>query len=72
MHILQQTVRRLVHGESEIGQEPVIPRRLEVAHPQIAPHQRLLQIVAQEDMQVVLHLVRLGPMNPSCTRFTAR
>ena len=61
MDVLQQPVRRPVHTEAEVAGKAVVPRCLEVAHRQIARDQRLFQIKPQQDVQIVLHLVGLGP-----------
>jgi hypothetical protein len=45
----------------EIRREPVVPRGLKVRHLQIARDQRALQVEAQHDVEVVMHLVGLGP-----------
>jgi hypothetical protein len=61
MHILQHPVRGPVHRHPEIGQETVVPGRLQVAQGQIPPHQRAFEIEAQHDVQVVMHLVGFCP-----------
>ena len=60
MHVLQHTVRRLVHGIAEIGRKAVVPGGLKLTHQQITGHQRTLEIKAHEHMQVVLQLIRFG------------
>ena len=60
MHVLQEPVRGLVDGIAEIGQEAVVPGRLQVADLQIARDQGPLKVEPEHDMEVVLHLVGLG------------
>ncbi len=65
VHILQHAIRRAIHRIAEIRREAVVPRGLEIVRRQIARNERLFQIEAQHDMQVVLHLVRLGADEPA-------
>ena len=61
MHILQHTLRGAIYGISEIGSKAVVPRHLKIGHAQIPRDQGPLKIIAQHDMQVVLHLIGLCP-----------
>mmetsp|Transcript_27014 Transcript_27014/g.49051 ORF Transcript_27014/g.49051 Transcript_27014/m.49051 type:complete len:308 (+) Transcript_27014:839-1762(+) len=61
MHILQNAVRWLINRVPKVGIEPVIPCCFKVSNCQIIQHQSALQIEAQHDVQIILHLIRLGP-----------
>ncbi len=60
VHILQHPLRGARDRMAEIGGEPVVPGRFQIAHREVARNERALQIEAQHDMEVILHLVGLG------------
>jgi hypothetical protein len=54
-------VRRLVDRHAEIRLEPGVPGLGQVVHREKPLDQRAFEVEAHQDVQVVMHLVRLGP-----------
>ena len=48
-------------ANAEIPLEPFVPGGGEIGHGQVARHERAFEIEAHHDVEVVVHLVCLGP-----------